>query len=210
MNKNRMISFLILTGFSTSMSIPLVLWGFKKTDYFLNRIGFTESVLSLHFAWILALLISIGYISYTFKAVPFVRKSQSEFSMLKIIGIWAALASGIVEELFFREMVISWLQNMGLGNILQVVMSALFFGMAHAIWVLFRGDAKIIIPVVVSTTVLGVLLGLLFLISSRNLLPCIVSHTLINLVVEPWLILSAVSGKMGIQPEHRAYGKNAR
>jgi hypothetical protein len=192
-----MTCFLILTGFSASMSIPLVLWGFRKPVYFLNRIGFNENVLSLHAAWALSLLIAVAYILYTFKAVPFVRESRSEFSMLKIIGVWAALASGIIEEIFFREMVMDWLMSAGLGNVLQVVVSASFFGLAHTLWFLFRRDAKIVIPATVSTTGLGILLGLLFLISNRNLLPCIVSHILINLVIEPWLILSAVSGAMG-------------
>jgi hypothetical protein len=205
MNKDRMTCFLILTGFSASMSIPLVLWGFRKPEYLLNRIGFNESALSLHAAWALSLLIAIAYILYTFKAVPFVWESWSEFSVLKIIGIWAALASGIIEEIFFREMVMDWLLSTGLGNVLQVVVSALLFGLAHTLWFLFRRDAKIIVPVVVSTTALGILLGLLFLVSHRILLPCIVSHILINLVIEPWLILSAVSGTMG-NPTRRKHG----
>jgi membrane protease YdiL (CAAX protease family) len=46
-----------------------------------------------------------------------------------------------------------------------------------------------------STSILGFGLALVYVASGRNIGPCIAGHTLINLVIEPWLMLSSVSGE---------------
>ena len=199
MKKERQITFWILLGFSSSMSIPIVIWIVKKPVFFLNKIGINEQALTIPYVWVMSLLIGMGYIWYTFVAVPFVRQMQREFSNLKLIGIWAAFASGIIEEIFFRKMLMDWLLFMDHGALIQIILTALTFGIAHGLWVLLRGDLSVALPVILSTTVLGALLGILYIVGERNLLPCIAAHTVINLVIEPWLILSAVSGKMGLK-----------
>jgi membrane protease YdiL (CAAX protease family) len=206
MKKDRVITFWILLGISSSMSILLVIWIAKSPVFFYNKIGINEQALTIPYAWILSLLIAVGYIWYTFKSVPFVRQMHKEFSSLKLIGIWAALASGIIEEIFFRKMLMDWCLSMGHGGTVQVIATSLAFGIAHGLWVLFRGELKIALPVILSTAALGALLGILYIASERNLLPCIAAHTLINLIIEPWLILSAVSGKMGTEDNSAAPG----
>jgi hypothetical protein len=47
---------------------------------------------------------------------------------------------------------------------------------------------------VTSTFVLGALLASIYLLSRRSLLPVIVAHVGIDLLIEPWLILYALSG----------------
>jgi membrane protease YdiL (CAAX protease family) len=206
MKKNRQITFWILLGISSSLTFPIVFWMVNKPDFFYNRIGINEHALTIPYAWILSLLIAVGYIWYTFKAVPFVRQMQHEFSSLKLIGIWAALASGVIEEIFFRKMLMDWGLSMGYGVTVQIIAAGAVFGVAHGLWVLLRGDLKIAIPVILSTTALGALLGILYIIGRRNLLPCIAAHTVINLIIEPWLVLSAVSGKMGTEDNIAAVG----
>lgn len=51
------------------------------------------------------------------------------------------------------------------------------------------------LPVIIATTVLSALLAVLYIIGNRNILATIVTHILINLFIEPWLMLSVVSGK---------------
>ena len=206
MKKERQITFWILLGLSTSMSIPLVIWVVNKPAFFFNKIGINEQALTIPYAWLLSVLVAIGYTWYTFKAVPFVRRMQLEFSGLKLIGIWAALASGVIEEMFFRKMLMDWVLSMGTVATIQIIVSAVVFGVAHGSWVLLRGDLKIALPVIVSTAALGALLGIVYMVGERNLLPCIVAHTLINLIIEPWLILSAVSGTMGNEDNTAAPG----
>jgi hypothetical protein len=44
-----------------------------------------------------------------------------------------------------------------------------------------------------ATGLLGALLGGVYLLAGRQLAPCIWAHTLINLALEPWMVLAAVS-----------------
>jgi uncharacterized protein len=197
LNKERQITFWILFSISCSLSIPIIIWLVRKPVFFLNKIGINEQALTIPYAWVMSLLIATAYIGYTFKAVPFVRQMQKEISGFKLIGIWAALVSGIIEEIFFRKMIMDWSLSMGYGSLVQIILTALSFGIAHGLWILLRREVSIAVPVILSTMVLGGLLGILYIAGGRNLFPCIAAHTIINLVVEPWLILSAVSGKMG-------------
>ena len=46
-----------------------------------------------------------------------------------------------------------------------------------------------------ATGLLGCALALFYLVAERNLAPCIISHMMINLFVEPGLVLAAVRGE---------------
>jgi uncharacterized protein len=69
------------------------------------------------------------------------------------------------------------------------------FGLAHASWILARGESKFALQAILSTTILGVLLAIIYLAGGCSLGPCIFAPIWINLVIEPWLMLSSVSGK---------------
>lgn len=85
--------------------------------------------------------------------------------------------------------------ELGLHAVWQVLLSAVVFGLGHSSWILLRGEASFAWPAVVATSVLGGLLAVVYLVGGRNLLPAIAAHSLIDLVVEPWLMLAAVSGR---------------
>ncbi|WP_199432902.1 CPBP family intramembrane glutamic endopeptidase [Qaidamihabitans albus] len=106
-----------------------------------------------------------------------------------------AIVGGIVEEVVFRQKLMDLLPSWGTHVVWQVLLSAVVFGVAHAAWVLLRGELAIVLPVVVSTAVLGALLAITYVVGDRNVLPAIVAHVGINLVIEPWLILAGVSGQ---------------
>jgi membrane protease YdiL (CAAX protease family) len=77
-----------------------------------------------------------------------------------------------------------------------VVISGIAFGLAHSGWALFsKRGLEFSLPAVGATSVLGVLLAVIYLVGGRNLGPCRAAHVAINLVIEPWLMLSAVSGR---------------
>lgn len=148
-------------------------------------------------AWVLALAGAAGYSAYTLRAVPFVNEHRFELSPLKLLGIWAGVAAAIVEELIFRQALMDLLAGWGTHVVLQILISAVAFGAAHTTWVLLRGDVRIALPVVTSTTILGGLLALVYVVAERNVLPAIAAHALINVAIEPWLILGAVAGNPG-------------
>src|SRR5699024_11438014 len=114
------------------------------------------------------LIFTVGYISYTLRAVVFVREHLFTFSWLKIIVIWVAFVSSIVDEILFRQILMDWLMSVDYGIIIQIIASAVIFGVAHGAWVLLRGEIKIALPVILSTTVLGGLLAILYIVAGRS------------------------------------------
>src|SRR5690625_7042422 len=101
-----------------------------------------------------------------------------------------------------------WLMSVDYGIIIHIIASAVIFGVAHGAWVLLRREIKSALPVILSTTVLGGLLAILYIVAGRNLLAPIVAHILINLFIEPWLILSAISGSWSNEGENKEIQKN--
>lgn len=185
----------ILAGMSVALTMVIGIWLVRDPVGFLpERLGVNAQALRVPWAWVLALAVAAGYSLYTLRAVPFVNAYKFEWSGLKLLGVWAALVSGVVEEVVFRQMLMDLTAAWGFAIGWQIVASAVTFGVAHAAWILFRGEIRIAVPVVASTMVLGALLAVVYLAAGRNVLPAIAAHTLINLVIEPWLILAAVSG----------------
>lgn len=184
----------LLLGMSTMMAAPLVSIMIYKPNFWSELFGINETTFRIPLAWVLAGGITLGYVMYTMRVVPMVRHNLWELSWLKLIGIFAALISGIFEELFFRARLMDWLDNNNVNVLWQILISALVFGIAHGLWGLFSRDKRIIIPTILSTFTLGGVLAITYVVGERNVFPCIMSHIIINLAIEPWLILSTIIG----------------
>ena len=186
---------LILSMTSLFLFSPLAMSLFWHPIPLFQNLGFTRESIAPLLAWILATIIATAYVLYTMKVIPFVLAKQKEISWFKLLGILSALVGGIVEEVFFRRWTMDLLMSRGITPILQVIISGIVFGLAHTSWMLARGDIKFTIPAILSTAILGMLLAIIYLVGGRNLGPCIFAHVLINIIIEPWLMLSSVSGK---------------
>jgi uncharacterized protein len=173
--------------------LAMVLVGYQIRLF--QNLGFERDSLASLISWIFAAVVGIAYIFYTMRAIPFVASMQREISLFKLLGILSAIVGGIVEEVFFRRWVMDMLMSRGFASITQVMISGVAFGLAHASWTLVKRDFKFALPAIISTSILGIFLAVIYLTSGRNLGPCIFAHTMINIVIEPWLMLSAVSGK---------------
>ena len=193
---------LILGITSAFMVSPLVMSIFWGPIPLFQNLGFERGSIAPPLAWILATITAIAYVLYTMKVIPFVFAKQKEISLFKLLGILAALVGGIVEEVFFRRWIMDMLMAGGVAPILQVIISGVAFGLAHSSWMLARGDFKFTLPAILSTSVLGILLAIIYLVGGRNLGPCIFAHVLINIIIEPWLMLSSVSGKWRHNKSH--------
>ena len=79
------------------------------------------------------------------------------------------------------------LGRMGYGLVVQVLLSGLFFAVVH-----FYAFATPLSLLLVQglTFVLGVALAITYAFGKRSLTPVIISHTLIDVIIEPWLLLS--------------------
>ena len=187
---------LILGMTSLFMFSPLAMSLFWHPIPLFQDLGFERGSIAPPLAWILATITAIAYVLYTMKAIPFVANMQREISLFKLLGILSAVVGGIVEEVFFRRWIMDMLMSGGFAPILQVIISGIAFGLAHYSWTLLtKRGIKVTLPAILSTSVLGIFLAIIYLAGGRNLGPCIFAHVLINIVIEPWLMLSAVSGK---------------
>lgn len=194
--KDRIKTGWVLVSIASMLTVSIIFWYINNPKRFIEYgLGYSTEMLFNLPMWFFTLLIVIGYIIYTVITLPFVKSNLLTVSWLKLIGIWAAIVSGIVEEIIFRHLLMDYLLSIEFSNISQVLISGIAFGIAHGTWVLLRGEIKIAIPVIISTTILGCLLAMLYIYTGRSTFAPIVAHILINMVIEPWLMLSAVSGK---------------
>lgn len=191
---DRRKTVLILGMTTIFMLSPLAMSLFWHPIPLFQNLGFERESMAPPLAWILATITAFAYVIYSMKVIPFVLTKQKEISWFKLLGILSALAA-IVEEVFFRRWTMDMLMSRGVTPILQVIISGIVFGLAHISWILARGDFKFAIPAILSTSVLGTHLAIIYLLGGRNLGPCIYAHAIINLIIEPWLMLSSVSGK---------------
>ncbi|HEY5157116.1 MAG TPA: CPBP family intramembrane glutamic endopeptidase [Anaerolineales bacterium] len=199
---------LILGTVTLIMFSPLAMSLFGHPIPMFQNLGFERETIAPPLAWILATIIAIAYVLYTMKAIPLVLAKQREISLFKLLGILSALVGGIVEEVFFRRWTMDMFMKGGFNPILQVIISGVAFGLAHWSWTLLaKRDFKATLPAILSTSILGIFLAIIYLAGGRNLGPCIFAHVLINIVIEPWLMLSAVSGKW--RSQHRLHREAA-
>jgi len=53
-----------------------------------------------------------------YKLHPLVCRHLLTFSWLKLIGIWVAFGSGIIEEILFRQILMNWFMSLNEGVII--------------------------------------------------------------------------------------------
>ena len=192
---DRRKTVLILGMTSLFMFSPMAMSLFWHPIPLFQNLGFERESIASPLAWILATITAIAYVLYAMRAIPFVAGMQREISLFKLLGILSAVVGGIVEEVFFRRWTMDMLMSRGVASIFQVLISGIVFGLAHSCWLLIKRDFKFAIPAILSTSVLGILLAIIYLVGGRNLGPCIYTHVIVNIIIEPWLMLSSVSGK---------------
>jgi hypothetical protein len=141
-------------------------------------------------AHVAALAIAAGYIAFSVRS-PGVRFHLADRSWVRLAAIALSIVAGVVEEVYFRRVLMNALQGVGVGVILQILVSGVAFGIAHAIWGI-RAGWRVAIGVSVVTGALGLVLAALYALDGRLVVPCIEAHILIDLVIEPALMLNAV------------------
>ena len=124
--------------------------------------------------------------------MPLIGQRFFEPHPLKLLAIVFALVTGTMEEIWFRHQLMDWVQGAGWGMIVQLMMSAVAFGLVHGVWGLFARDWRVAVGSVLATGVLGAALAVVYLMAGRHVAPCVWSHVAINLGLEPWLLVAAV------------------
>jgi hypothetical protein len=143
--------------------------------------------------WILAAIVVALFCAASMRGYPLIRQYVFDWGSIKLVAILFALLSGLMEELWFRYGVMNWAQAHGYSPAAQVLLSAVIFGALHAVWGVVARNWRVAAGSMVATGLLGGALAIVYLASDRVLAPCIWAHISINLVIEPWLLIAAMS-----------------
>jgi len=150
--------------------------------------------------WVLALVIAALHVAMLSMGPLRHPGFATDWSLLRIYSsVIVATAAGVCEEGVFRGFVMTKLQQARVPLVLQVMASAILFGLAHAGWGFVSGEANYMAAMgaMISTSILGLLLAICFALSKRSLWPVVVAHGVIDLIEEPWLMIFAMTGGFG-------------
>lgn len=191
----RNVAAVILTILAILLSAPIVDYALSPQGNWLNPLGFGEWTDVPVVAWVTAIATAIFFATFSIRGIPAVRATWRELSWLKFLSLWAAAGAAVVEEALFRRVIMDGVAGLGGNLLLQVLASALGFGLAHAIWGLIKLDLWVAVSSVAATTIMGLGLAVVYLLAERNLAPCIMAHFLITATIEPGLIMAAITGR---------------
>ena len=183
---------LIILTMSLFMFSPILMHLIGYQIPIFENLGLSIGTFAPIIAWIIAFVVTISYVIYTFKVIPIVYKMQGELSFFKILGL-LTIIGGILEEVVFRRWLMDSIMGLHYGVIPQILFSGIAFGLAHVMWGFFGKDKQFLRGAFIATTILGFGLAIVYLVGNRNLGPCIIAHSVINIIIEPWLMLAAIS-----------------
>jgi hypothetical protein len=143
--------------------------------------------------WLLAALVVALFCAAAMRSYPLIRRHVFDWGAIKLVAIIFAFLSGVMEEVWFRYGLMNWAQSQGHGPIVQVLYSAVIFGAVHAVWGVAARNWKVATGSMIATGLLGAALAIVYLASDRVVAPCIWAHITINLVIEPWLLIAAMT-----------------
>jgi membrane protease YdiL (CAAX protease family) len=171
----------------------ILLYWVINTDNFLGTIGFrTLSDIGI-LAWGIAVLVVASYV-WGAASISNVRDHMFTLNKLKYLALVGALISGLFEEILFRKILMDYLQEEGFSDIIQILVSGFAFAIAHLVWGYKAMSAAI--NATFYTFFLGSGLAFIYIMSDRNLVLCIIAHTIVTGLIEPGLIKSAVLNKL--------------
>ncbi len=175
--------FIAVVGVIELLALWAILYGLRRHGKSLTEIGWRKPTSPL----VIALAI-IGATIYILLALtsPSLHISNhiKEIGPLKIWGASVGLLAAFVEEIIFRGYLITELQRKGFSTQKQVITSGLVFGLAHLSFS----------PIgVLYASALGIFLGFIYIVGRRSLTAPIICHGIINIALEPWLILGVLN-----------------
>ena len=201
----------IILAIITALEAGWVLMNLQVSGWrFIRYLGFAPGMTGNLAGWLAAAFTTVIFVAFALR-LPSVRENLFRPSFLKLLAIALAIAAGILEEVMFRRWTMNWLMAQGQGAVVQVLGAGLLFGAIHGVWGLMGNNFRAAIGATVATGFLGMMLGIVFLLAGRSLAPCIVAHFVINLLIEPGLVLAATRGEMGslrVQPTIPITGPN--
>lgn len=197
MDKHEKKAAVILAAIAGFEGVFVVLNLVSGGGKFVRFLGFAGDESASALGWVFAAFTAALFIFASLR-LPSVRENMFRPGILKVLAIVLAIFAGILEELVFRKVLMDSLASRGWGIVLQIVTSGVAFGVAHAVWGIFGRDVRAAAGAAAATTLLGLALAGVYVAAGRNLAPCIIAHLVINLLIEPGLVLAAVRGELAL------------
>ncbi len=183
----------VIAGVVLSMGVPIAFKLAGHPPTFLRDLGYRSGPRGTRGGWSLALILALAYIGFTISMSPAVAHHWRDLTLLKALSICASIVAGVVEEGIFRRWLMDSMMKIGAKAWLQIAVSGLAFGVAHGTWGLLGGHVQAVIGATIATTLLGVGLATVYIVGGRSLAPCIAAHFLIDAILEPGLLIGAMS-----------------
>ncbi|MBC8472147.1 MAG: CPBP family intramembrane metalloprotease [Planctomycetes bacterium] len=117
-----------------------------------------------------------------------------EISLVRIIGVVGTVIGGSAEEIAMRGLIMTELNRIKVKTWLQVLASSLCFAIYHNLYFLIVVfDPNTFAFGMVFCFFMGCIFSGIYILGRRSLTPCIISHGLGNLIVEPFHIMAFLS-----------------
>ena len=160
---------------------------------------YTVTPIGTPVAWALATLVAALYAGYAAYGSRTIREHMLRpstwrpYILMRLAALVMTLICSFFEEAFFRKFLMDWAMHQGESVALQILFSAVAFGAVHAIWGVAGGNFRAAFGAMTATGLLGAALAAVYIIGGRSVAPCVAAHTAINLLIEPWLIITAAT-----------------
>ncbi len=188
------LTWIVLGAITVTEGGALLLARCGLTPDWVGDLGLSRRAGTPSAVWALAAAVAVGYVAWTLASHGAIARHVLDVHPLKLLGLAAALSAGILEEVVFRRIVMDALARRGVAVPVQVLVSGLAFGAAHAPWGAFAGSLAFALGASLATSVLGSALAVVYVAGARRLGPCVLSHVAIDAALEPWLLYAALGG----------------
>ena len=141
----------------------------------------------------LALVVAGAFVAVSVRTNPLIGSKLFSISKLKVVSIPFSVLAAVVEEVWFRRALMDAIQAKGYGILAQIFLSAIVFGGLHAVWGIGARSLRVAIGAVIATSLLGAALAIVYIAAGRVVAPCIFAHAAINIALEPWLLIAALT-----------------
>jgi hypothetical protein len=150
-------------------------------------------------AWFLAVGLAILFSGMALASVGRSAHLLSDWSFYRIaLALVIGVSAGLCTEMIFRGFVMTQARDAGLPVAIQVFLSAILFDLALARFAWSTAPVRphfwALVATTPATAVLGAALAIIYLVGRRSLTPVIVAHAIIDMAVEPGMLLFAAMG----------------
>ena len=187
----------ISAGFALSAAVLLFLirlW-LRRSGRSICDLGWRKPTSRAAIGWGVVLALAWLGLGYSNHVRLFPEVSVTRVDFIRVASASLTVFGGSVEEIAMRGAVMTELSREKVATWLQILISGVCFAIYHSLHTV--ADGPLVFAVVFAfSTILGAALAGIYVLGRRSLTPCIVAHGLINLLGEPFLLMTAINASL--------------